>query len=179
MKHLTLLGLLTMVMFAISGTTSAQMGGMMQPNDQQQEMSQSHMIEQASGTLPFMLEQMADRLAQGNLTPDMLKQMAAQLKQMSRMMQQMPMMNMMPMMSMMHGGMMGPMSMMGGQIPMMAMMRQMMHADDEVEPHQSMGLKLQMQGEMMKAMGEILMKYGKLFAEQSNLVPAEENSLTE
>jgi hypothetical protein len=53
---------------------------------------------------------------------------------------------------------------------MMPMMHQMMHESHESEEHKSdTELKLQMQGEMLKAMGEIMMKYGKLLAEESTL----------
>ena len=66
---------------------------------------------------------------------------------------QTPMMGsgMMPMMHQMMGGQMDPsgMGMMGG---------------DQMDP-KTMGRMLQMRGEMMKAMGEILLKYGKMMEE--------------
>lgn len=71
-------------------------------------------------------------------------------------------MGQMPMM----GNMMGMIPMMGDMMGMMPMMHQMMHGEHAVEATnaEDSALILQMQGEMMKAMGEILLKYGKLMA---------------
>ena len=105
---------------------------------------QSHMMEQEPGfmgTLPAMLKQMAQKLSQGEAAPDTLHQMAEQMQEMVRHMKGMP-------------GMMGSGSMMHGE-----------HGQGDYHP-QERGLWLQMWGEIMQAVGEILHKYGKLLAEE-------------
>ncbi|MFH1626063.1 MAG: hypothetical protein ABID54_13050 [Pseudomonadota bacterium] len=64
---------------------------------------------------------------------------------------------------MMGGGMMGG-GMMGRCMMGMPMMQQMMASPQDPK---AMGRMLQMRGEMMKAMGDILIKYGTLMVEEA------------
>ena len=72
-------------------------------------------------------------------------------------------------MPMMGSGMKGMMPMMmpmmgSGMMGMMPMMQQMMTAAQDPK---AMGRMLQMRGEIMKAIGDILIKYGKMMTEEA------------
>ena len=134
------------------------------------------------------LEQMAAELSQDNVTPETVKKVADQLKQLAEQHKKMPMMSGMDK----QGGMMkgmdmkkdkkmrmmidGKCKMMGGekksqssQMDMMSMMP--MERDPKM---------MQMRGEMMKAMGEILMKYGQqMEAESPQPAPSDQPAPTD
>lgn len=110
-----------------------------------------------------MLEQMATALSQENVTPETVKKVADQLKQLAEQHKNMPMMSDMGKQGgMMKGKKMGMMK--GGKCKMMgsgddsksSKMDMMSMMPMERDPKM-----MQMRGEMMKAMGEILMKYGQ------------------
>ncbi len=122
--------------------------------------------EQAMPIMPHqemaaMLEQMANELSQENVAPETLKKIAEQLTQMANMHKQMPMMKMeMGKQDGMKGmGMMKCCKAMSGgqkmeqQDSMAGMMSMMPKGDD---PNM-----MRLRGEMLKAMGEILIKYGQ------------------
>lgn len=108
-----------------------------------------------------MLEVMANELSQENVAPETLKKIAEQLTQMANMHKQMPMMKMeMGKQDGMKGmGMMKCCKAMSGgqkmeqQDSMAGMMSMMPKGDD---PNM-----MRLRGEMLKAMGEILIKYGQ------------------
>lgn len=115
------------------------------------------------------LAQMAAELSQENVTPETVKKVADQLKQLAEQHKKMPMMSdmgkqggMMKKMPMMKGKKMGMMKngkckmMGGGQDSTSSSMDMMSMMPTEGDPKM-----MQMRGEMMKAMGEILMKYGQ------------------
>lgn len=134
------------------------------------------------------LEQMAKDLSQENVTPETVKKVAEQLKQLAEQHKKMPMMSGMdkqggmrkdmPMMKgkemeMMKGGkckmMRGEKKSKSSQMDMMSMMP--MERDPKM---------MQMRGEMMKAMGEILMKYGQqMEAESPQPAPPEQPAPTD
>ena len=123
-----------------------------------------------------MLEQMATALSQENVTPETVKKVADQLKQLAEQHKNMPMMSGMGK----QGGMMKDMSMMKGK--KMRMMKggkcKMMGDGDDSKslqmdmtsmmPMERDPKMMQMRGEMMKAMGEIMMKYGQQMETQSS-----------
>ena len=135
--------------------------------------------EQAMPIMPHqdmaaMLEQMANELSQENVAPETLKKIAEQLTQMANMHKQMPMMKMeMGKQDGMKGmGMMKCCKAMSGgqkmeqQNSMEGMMSMMPKGDD---PNM-----MRLRGEMLKAMGEILIKYGQEATTQQAAPQAEQ-----
>jgi len=141
-----------------------------------------------------MLEQMAAELSQENVTPETVKKVADQLKQLAEQHKNMPMMSGMGK----QGGMMKDMSMMKGMGMMkgkeMGMMKggkcKMMGGGDDSKsskmdmmsmmPMERDPKMIQMRGEMMKAMGEIMMKYGQQMEMPSpQQAPSEQSAPTD
>ncbi len=202
MKQFSMLSLIVIFVFTLSAVSQALAdqteGTTQQQSTQQDMMHEGPMIqpdmmknEEVLGTnFPAKLEQIAEKLSQENLTADMQKEIAHQIKTIADSLEVrsgmmgnttgcMPMMNVMsgdgmmgntmghmPMMNMMSGG--GMMGNTMGHMPMMHRMHGMMHGEHEHDTHdaEESGLQLQMRGEIMQAVGEILQKYGKLIVEE-------------
>ena len=117
-----------------------------------------------------MLEQMATELSQENVTPETVKKVADQLKQLAEQHKNMPMMSGMGKQGgMMKGKKMGMMK--GGDDSKSSKMDMMTMMPMERDPKM-----MQMRGEMMKAIGEIMMKYGQQMETQSSQQASEDMS---
>ena len=158
-------------------------------------------VETAPSELPAKLEQMAQNLAQENVTPDMLKQMSEQMKQMAQMLKQMPgmaegdqkmpmMQQMMPMMQQMMPMMQQMMENKGGMMDcgkmmeMMAMKPKMMPDKPmpEMDPMMQMMPMMPMMGAkqdpkamglMMQMRGEMMKAIGEIMMKYGKLMAEE------